>query len=74
MTNNTNIIKPLSVAREEFVENFINMCNESGLPFFMIEDILKSLAPEIHSAAVQQTENEKKQYQAQLGKQTEETA
>ena len=74
MTNNNNIVKPLTVAREEFIENFINMCNESGLPFFMIEDIMKNLAPEIHSAALQQTENEKKQYQAQLDKQTEETA
>lgn len=72
MTNNVNITKPLTVAREEFISSFVDLCNESGLPFFVIEDIMKGMISEIHSASIQQAESDKKRYQEQLDMKTQE--
>lgn len=66
------IIKPITVARNEFVQDLVNLCNNSGLPFFVLEDILKNLTQEVHAAAQKQLEDDTKRYQEQLKKQTEE--
>ena len=57
--------KPITLLREEFINNAVDLCNNSGLPMFAIEDVLKSLLSEIHSASVQQLEEDKKRYEAQ---------
>ena len=57
--------KPITVAREEFINNIVELCNNSGLPFFVIEDVLKNLIQETHIAAKQQLEEDKKRYQEQ---------
>ena len=66
------IIKPITVARNEFASDIVNLCNNSGLPFFVIEDILKNLTQEVHTAAQKQLEEDTKRYQEQLKKQSEE--
>ena len=66
------IIKPITVVRNEFVSDIVNLCNNSGLPFFVIEDILKNLTQEVHVAAQKQLEEDAKRYQEQLKKQIEE--
>lgn len=62
MNNN----KPITIVRDEFIKNMVNLCNDSGLPFFIIEDVLKSLMQEIHSASLQQLEEDKQHYEASL--------
>ena len=62
MNNN----KPITIVRDEFIKNMVNLCNDSGLPFFIIEDVLKSLMQEIHSASLQQLEEDKQRYEASL--------
>ena len=57
--------KPITILRDEFINNVVELCNNSGLPFFAIEDVLKSLIQEIHNASLQQLESDKKQYEAQ---------
>ena len=57
--------KPITLVRDEFIKNIVESCNDSGLPFFVIEDVLKSLVQEIHTASLQQLEADKKQYEAQ---------
>lgn len=57
--------KPITVVREEFINNIVELCNNSGLPFFVIEDVLKNLIQETHIAAKQQLEEDKKRYQEQ---------
>lgn len=57
------IQKPITVLREEFIDGFLNFCNSSGLPFFVIEDILKLLISEIHSAAIKQYQSDKEKYE-----------
>lgn len=55
-------MKPITVAREEFVASLVDLCNNSGLPFFVLEGILKDTLSEVHSAAVKQYEADLKKY------------
>lgn len=61
-----NTIKPLTLLREEFIENLVNLCNDSGLPFFAIEDVLKSMIQQTQVAAQQQLAADKENYQKRL--------
>ena len=60
--------KPITIMREEFINKIVDTCNDSGLPFFVVEDVLKSLLQEIHNASLQQIEEDKKRYAAQNSK------
>ena len=55
--------KPLTVAREEFVEDLVNLINNSGLPFFVVLDILRSTVEEVQDAAKRQYEADKAKYE-----------
>lgn len=55
--------KPITVAREEFIEALVKLVNESGLPMFAVEDVLKNIAAEVKAAAQQQYEADKKRYE-----------
>lgn len=66
--NANNITKPITLVREEFITNMVDLCNNSGLPFFIVEDVLKSLLQEIHIAARQQLEADTKAYSQQIDK------
>jgi hypothetical protein len=71
MNNN----KPITLIREEFITNIVDLCNtyrNFGLPFFAMEDILKNLIQEIHSANLQQVEEDKKYYNQLNAKQDDE--
>lgn len=67
MNNN----KPITLIRDEFIEKTVDLCNNSGLPFFIVEDVLKNLIQEIHRASLQQLEEDKKRYEAQTAKKSE---
>lgn len=55
--------KPITLVRDEFIQNAVALCNDSGLPFFVIEDVLKNLIQEIHTASIKQLDEDKKQYE-----------
>lgn len=61
-----NIVKPITVARQEFAEKLINEVNECQLPMFVIEPILQDLLNAVKSAARKQYEADKAQYEQQL--------
>lgn len=63
--------KPITVAREEFVEKIVQTVNESRMPAFIMESILKDITAEVHAAALQQYENDKKAYEESLKDKTE---
>lgn len=63
MEHNEQFTKPITLVREDFIQNLVDLCNNSGLPFFMIEDIMKDLIQKIHLAAQQQLEEDRKKYQ-----------
>lgn len=58
--------KPITLMREDFINNIVDTCNNSGLPFFMIEDIMKDLIQNIHAAAQQQLEQDREKYKKSL--------
>lgn len=65
-------MKPMSVVRQELSEQLINDINNSGLPLFVVEYILQDMLATVRTAAKQQCEMEKKQYEQMLKTQKEE--
>lgn len=55
--------KPLSVAREDFVNALVELVNNSGLPMFVVLEVLKSAVEEVKEAAARQYEQEKLEYE-----------
>ena len=54
--------KPITIVREEFVSSIVKLVNESGLPYFIMEPILKDLYIEVKSASKAQYEQDLKNY------------
>lgn len=65
------IVKPMSVCRQEFAEKLIDDINGCNLPFFVIEPILQNALDVVRTAAQKQYEAEKAQYEQYLSKQNE---
>ena len=62
MKENKEIEKPLILVRKEFADNLMQFINDSGLPAFIIEPILKDLLHEVQFAANQEYEANLKYY------------
>ena len=60
------IIKPITMVREEFVDDIANLINDSTLPFFVIEDVLKNFLKEVHIASQHQMEVDKQRYEQEI--------
>lgn len=58
--------KPVIVAREEFVTNFWNLVGQSGLPAFVLADVINVCQKELAEAAKQEYENAAEQYRSAL--------
>lgn len=67
-----NVNKPMSVMRQEFVEQLVDSVNNCGLPLFVVEPILQDILNAVKAAAQEQYKTEKMQYEQQLAKQNEE--
>ena len=63
---NEKIMKPMSVARQDFIEQLVNDVNNCGLPMFVIEPILQDLLSMVKASVQQQYEVEKEQYEKQM--------
>ena len=61
----------MSVVREDFIQGITSHINNSGLPLFVIESILKDLLVEVSMMSKQQMEAEKAQYEEMLKQQTD---
>ena len=66
------IKKPITVARIEFCNSLTDLINNSMLPAFVIEPILKDMLLDIKAMAQKQLENDYKSYQELLEKQNKE--
>lgn len=60
------IQKPITVAREEFKQNILQLCESSGLPPFIVEDVLKYFLEQVHIAAIEQYKRDKEEYEKEL--------
>ena len=63
---NETITKPMSVMRQELTEQIVSDINNCKLPLFVIEYILQDVLDTVKSAAKQQCEMEKMQYERLL--------
>lgn len=62
------ILKPMSVARNEFISNLTELINNSMLPPFVIEDVLKDTYNKICVISKQQLESDMTKYMDALKK------
>lgn len=60
---NENVNKPITVIRAEFISNLTNLINESMLPFFIVEPILKDVYLEVKEGAQKQYELDVRKYE-----------
>lgn len=65
-----NIGKPVSMIRMEFISSLTELINNSNLPLFIIEPILKDIYTDVRIASQKQTEEEIKQYQKSIEQNT----
>ena len=65
------IVKPMSVIRQELTSQIIAAINNCKLPLFVIEYILQDVLNTVKSAAKQQCEMEATQYEEALKKNQE---
>lgn len=68
---NEKLTKPMSVVRQELIEQLVNDINNCSLPLFVIEYVLQDVLNTVKSAAQEQCQLEKVQYELRLNKQTE---
>lgn len=61
-----NIQKPITVARADFISNITDLINNSGLPSFIIEPILRDMLHDIRVICQKQLELDTKTYQEML--------
>lgn len=65
--------KPVTIIIKETKIELANICNQSGLPSYMLEPILKELYLEAKELAKQQLKQDEEMYKAYLNKEKEET-
>ena len=63
---NEKVTKPLSMVKQEFIEQVVNDINNCALPLFVVEYILQDILNTVKSTVRQQAEMEKAQYEQQL--------
>lgn len=65
---NEQIIKPMSVARYEFINNLKELINSCMLPPFVIEEVLKDTCSKISVVSAQQLNDDLKSYKTAIEK------
>ena len=60
---NEKVTKPLSMVKQEFIEQVVNDINNCALPLFVVEYILQDILNTVKSTVRQQAEMEKAQYE-----------
>lgn len=62
------ISKPITILRQEFINSLVDLCNNSNLPYFCVESILKEVLDEVRHASAKQFEMDKNNYDNELKK------
>lgn len=58
--------KPITLVYEDFKSDIAELINNSGLPPFVLESVVKDFLAEIHDVAERQYEYDKEQYESSL--------
>lgn len=62
--------KPITVMYEDFKQEMVSLINNSGLPAFMIEPVLRDCLDEVRLLAKKQYLTDKEQYENALSQDT----
>ena len=65
------IEKPLTMKRQEFTEQVVELINSYGLPAFVVIGVLEALLPALKQLEQQQLMQDRKRYEEMLGGQAE---
>ena len=63
---NNEVLKPLSIARAEFISSLTDLINNCKLPSFVIEAVLKDMYNDVRILSQRQLEMDMKKYNEQL--------
>lgn len=66
--NEKEIVKPAILLKEDFTQNLIELCNNSGLPLFVVEYILRDVYMEVKEVVKKQYESDLAKYKSDLAK------
>lgn len=58
--------KPMSVAKEELMDDIVSVINEAPLPFFVIEYVIRDVYDEVKKLSQKQYEHDKEKYESAL--------
>lgn len=58
-----NLNKPITIVRAEFISNLVKLINETALPAFVMESILKDICLEVKGIAQKQYELDVEKYE-----------
>lgn len=58
--------KPITLIKEDYVKNLIDITNASGLPLFIVELVVKEFLETLHIASQQQLEKDRQAYIKEL--------
>lgn len=67
--NTSEVYKPLSIARDELMNQLIKDANDSKLPLVVMEYVARDFYEEVKRTAMMQYEKDKEEYEAELSKQ-----
>lgn len=63
---NNVVAKPASLLKEDFIQDLTNLCNNCGLPLFVIEYMLNDFIKDVHVASKRQLELDRENYNKEL--------
>lgn len=63
---NNGVMKPITVVRSEFINGLTTLINESGLPPFVIEPVLKDMLYDVRMMAQRQLDKDMQAYHEML--------
>lgn len=66
--------KPITILRSEFVESITNTVNNSGLPFFVIRQVLIELLEAVRQGEEAQEQKDRAEYEKYLQETAAQTA
>lgn len=58
--------KPMTMLRDEFLQDILSVCNNSSLPYFVIEYLLKDIIADVHTASIRQQQVNKESYEKRM--------
>ena len=65
--------KPITIVYDDFIKNLTALIQQSGLPFFVIENVLRQTQKDMLRFAAEQLQNDRHRYEEYLAKNAPQT-